>query len=484
MDSKKTYSYFLHKFTSSEGKIFFFLILSSILLRFLSFFYSIIDHDESTYLIISNELNNGAQLYKDVIDTKPPGIFIVFSFIQMLLGKSVFAIRLLGAIVIGGSSYLLYRTNKLLGLEKGYSILSGFLFLTVFSLYRFGLVINTELFFTFFTILGLYMMLIAYKKIKNHYWVFGGVAIGIASIFKYVVLADFGAFAIFFFFISILEKKNTTKTIGQLILSGISVLIPFALLNLYFYQIGNYEHFYHITFEVVRNYSSTLNWADSIKFFLAFHLKFLPLLILFYWSLFSKKTPQNLKLLGISWYIMAWVVVILPGKQFDHYYLQLIPVVCLLIPYVLHHLINWKQVCIKKQSNIIAFCALLVIGIAIGNQSYFWTSRDIAKEIAIDLKPLIDKDDIIFTDAKIHLSYYLLGLRPPSKYVHPTLIFNHTDAYGITTEVEMNKIMDQEPEFIIHRNGNTDFELNRRILKDYALYNTYSKFKVLKRVKY
>jgi hypothetical protein len=126
----------------------------------------------------------------------------------------------------------------------------------------------------------------------------------------------------------------------------------------------------------------------------------------------------------------------------------------------------------------------LVIGIAIGNQSYFWTSRDLAKEIAEDLKPLVQEDDIVFTDAKIHLSYYLLGLKPPSKYVHPTLIFNHTEAYEISTKVEMNKILDQKPEFIIHRNGNQHFELNRRILKDYSLFNTYSKFKVLKRVKY
>lgn len=473
----------IKKATSNELNIFSFLLLSSIALRFLSFFYSIIDHDESTYLIIANELNNGAQLYKDVIDTKPPGVFIVFSIIQILFGKSVFAIRLFGAIVVGGSSFLLYKINKLLGLEKNYSIVGGFLFLTVFSLYRFGLVINTEVFFTFFTILGLYRMLYAQKKSKLIYWILGGIAIGAASIFKYVVLADFAAFALFFLGLSFLKKERIFPIIGKLFLSGIGLLVPFILLNLYFYYSGNYEHFYHVTFEVIRNYSSTLNFSDSSKFIVAFHLKFLPILVFFYWGLFDKKTPKPVKILGFSWYVMAWIIVILPGKKFNHYYLQIIPVVCLIIPYAIRHLVTWKQFSLKTQSKILVFCSLLVLGIAIGNQSYFWTSRDIAKEIAEDLKPIIHDNDIIFTDAKIHLTYYLLGLKPPSKYVHPTLIFLHTEAYGISTEIEMNKILDQEPRFIIYRKGNPHFETNPRISTNYTFLKNYAKFNVLEIVR-
>ncbi|HEX5625100.1 MAG TPA: hypothetical protein VFX48_03710, partial [Saprospiraceae bacterium] len=43
--------------------------LLAILLRFFSFFPSVIDHDESTYIVIAKALLEGQTYFKDVIDT-------------------------------------------------------------------------------------------------------------------------------------------------------------------------------------------------------------------------------------------------------------------------------------------------------------------------------------------------------------------------------------------------------------------------------
>ena len=43
----------------------------SLVMRFFSFFPSVMDHDESTYLVIADALRHGDVYLRDVIDTKP-----------------------------------------------------------------------------------------------------------------------------------------------------------------------------------------------------------------------------------------------------------------------------------------------------------------------------------------------------------------------------------------------------------------------------
>jgi hypothetical protein len=56
--------------------------LLAVTLRFFSFFPSVIDHDESTYLEIARMLLSGKILYVDMVDIKPPGIFLILAGLQ------------------------------------------------------------------------------------------------------------------------------------------------------------------------------------------------------------------------------------------------------------------------------------------------------------------------------------------------------------------------------------------------------------------
>jgi len=132
---------------------------SAILFRCLSFFVTVIDHDESTYLIIARELLRGQSLYVDVIDTKPPGIFWLFASVQYVLGFSILAIRITAAVTVGLTAFILYRSRLLLSPRKDLALFSGLVYVVVISSYRFGLAANTELFFNFFVVGGLYYLL-------------------------------------------------------------------------------------------------------------------------------------------------------------------------------------------------------------------------------------------------------------------------------------------------------------------------------------
>lgn len=456
-----------------------FFCLLSILLRWPSFHFSVIDHDESTYIIIADAINNGQKLYTDVIDTKPAGIFLIFSFIQILFGKSIIALRLFSAIVLGISGFLIYRISLRFKLNSYTSIFNGMVFIIAFSAYRMGLSINTELYFTFFTLFGGAILFKAEEKKQYLLWLLGGLLIGIAFIIKYVVLAGFGAFCLFFLFQSI-QKRKTLQSILFLIVSSIGLFIPFLLLHFYFYSVGRFDDFYYATYEVVSRYSSTFSITASLSFFVKFHLSFLPFIIPFYWALASKEIPTNLKILSVCWYCFAWVMVILPGKDFKHYYLQLLPSICLLIPTGIMLIIDTFNA-LKHHLKILAFLLTAMILSATINQSYFFTQQDIPRSIVKDIETNIQSNDIIWVDKKYHITYYLLGLKPPTEYIHPSLMFEHTKAFQIDTQKEAKRILDQEPAFIIHRKHNAFFLNFQRIQEEYEFFKSYGKVQVLKR---
>ncbi|MFQ5576413.1 MAG: ArnT family glycosyltransferase, partial [Anaerolineae bacterium] len=137
-----------------------FLVLA-IGLRISSFFKTVIDPDETLYLLISREMLRGQVLYTGLWDHKPPGIFAVYAAIQTALGESIFAMRLAACIVVATTCYLLYRLGTFIGGgRERYGLLAGLLYV-VYSLNMGGLAANTEIFFTPLITLAFYLLFTA-----------------------------------------------------------------------------------------------------------------------------------------------------------------------------------------------------------------------------------------------------------------------------------------------------------------------------------
>ncbi len=474
----KTLTSIFQNLLQAKWKVFWTLLIASLLFRALSFNYSVIDHDESTYLLIASELNKGAKLYTDVIDTKPPGIFIAFSMVEKVIGKSVFGIRIFGSLIISLSAFFLFLISRQFNVNKSLAFLAGLSYIIAFSFYRTGLAVNTEMFFSLFALVGLLVLLKAENKNIPSLWLLGGLLIGIGFIFKYVVLASFGAFSLFF----LVEKsvfKNFLRKLLKFTLGLVGVLLPFIVIHLYFKVNGKFDDFYEIIYNVTSRYSSEFSIANSLKFFFNFHLLYLPLVILFYFGVFSKSINSNVRKIAALWFILAWVMVILPGKPFKHYYLQLLPPMSLIVPLAFSRLLSMKSVATDTKNKVAYLSLILTFVIGVINQSYFWTQPDRVKEISARLASTISDGDFIITDKQLQLTQYLLDLSPPSKYVHPTLIFDHSQAFAIDTEAEMNKMLDKNPKYIIYQKSKSYYESNTRIQTNYHLFDRAGKVSIL-----
>ena len=136
-----------HGVVSRDVAIFGACFLLSVLLRLPSFFRSVVDWDESLYLLIATQWLEGHPPYTTIWDHKPPGIYLWFALALLLFGHSVLSIRLAACLAVSVTSYSLYRIastgegsqGRLVGLGAAGLYL-------VFSLGNGGLAANTEIF--------------------------------------------------------------------------------------------------------------------------------------------------------------------------------------------------------------------------------------------------------------------------------------------------------------------------------------------------
>ena len=84
----------------------------ALLLRFPFFFRDYLNWDESTFIIMGQSLADGNLPYTQLWDLKPPLVFYFFSALISFFGKSLFAIRFAGALVIGITSFFVYQAAR------------------------------------------------------------------------------------------------------------------------------------------------------------------------------------------------------------------------------------------------------------------------------------------------------------------------------------------------------------------------------------
>ncbi len=82
-------------------------LVFAIFLRIGTLIPTVIDPDESTYLVMAHQLLNGNTLYVDTVDIKPFGIYVFFAGLISVF-QSVLFIRVVAIFLIAFSAFCLY----------------------------------------------------------------------------------------------------------------------------------------------------------------------------------------------------------------------------------------------------------------------------------------------------------------------------------------------------------------------------------------
>lgn len=457
------------------------LLTLAIIARWGSFFISVINHDESTYIVIADEMLRGELYLRDVVDTKPIGIFWIYAALIKLTGGSIIALRAAAATVVGLGGWGLFLAGRRATDSESVGGAAGVIYILICSLFTYyGVSPNTEIFFNVLTIAA--VALSVAPRIREGgadpgwHWPVAGLLLGLAVIIKPFAAAEalaVGLFMVWFY--------GQRKAFGRMISSGLLLVGFFALPLLfvygYYHRLGLLDQLAFYTFDVSSAYPVDLPWYLRLKYMGDYLLRFSPFVILGAGALVQCRNLKRKE--GMKWgyylllqFILVTTVVLLTGKRFGHYQVQLHPVISLLAAlWWLPGLTVFQWLRTGKLRWVMPY---IVGGFALllGTAHYFTYAkkRDEPQQITDYLQDKLAPGETFFLLNGNQISYHLLKRPVPTPYVHSSLLFldHHVRAFQVDELAEAARIIDNpKVVYLVGRRGDQEIDgvLGTRLLK-------------------
>lgn len=457
----------------------------ALLMRLFSFFPSIINHDESTYILIADALRRGQVYLKDVMDTKPIGIFLLFAFFQIVFGKAIIVIRVITAIWVALTGFMLYLTHRHFlpsSTTTDYNpapLSSGIIYVFIASIYStYGLSPNTELFFNLFTITALFLI-IRYKGVGI--FLLAGLILGSGFMIKYVVLFDGLAIGLFYLGQQITLGKSWSFWFLRCTLLGVGFMIPFLVVWIWYHHLGLGDTFWFYSFELSGRYFVKPMWYEYVNYVFNCFLSFLPVVIWFFFCLWNRRSTEvSLPVLSAIWGVFIMFIILLPGRLFSHYFVQFMVPLSLLAGSFFDPrrapgpILSWM----RKPAIGYPLFGLLIVANVVAQKIIFFDQKDYPAEVASFLNGQLQPGDILYTGDYEPIIYHLTGTSSPTPYIHSSLIWMaaNNETLKINQAEEFEKIMNKNPRFIlINYPLKKDNPLSATLQNSYAVVRTFDK---------
>jgi hypothetical protein len=425
--------------------------LVAILLRFPTFFASVIDHDESTYIIIADQWLKGLIPYVDNLDVKPPGIYALFASILTFF-NSVFAIRVFASVVIAITGYLLYRSHLVLFSFRKVALASGILYIVCASAHKWSWSANTEIFFVCCSMACLYIILIARKF--YHFILFGLIA-ATGFLIKFHIAFDIMALAIFYFFWG---SQKVSGWVKHMLVAFVAFCLPVFALYLIYDQLGFESDLHFALLTIPASYQSEYDLTKVIRFIFEYHLSFLPLVFLLGYGVFlawrKRWFLRSQWMLLLIWMVCAWIGILATGKLFFHYYFQALAPLCLFaftFAMIRDKDQGWSSTFLRQYG--VLTLSLIIPLLWINQYIQVVRKPDVPRMVANYLQPTWKDTDKLYTNDK-NIIYYLLRTKPPTRYVHTSILYQPDliRAYHIDVEKELKAIVAQKIDYYVLTN--------------------------------
>ncbi|MFT4737094.1 MAG: 4-amino-4-deoxy-L-arabinose transferase-like glycosyltransferase [Cyclobacteriaceae bacterium] len=466
----------IQRLAASNQLVFLVLLGLAAIMRLHTYFPLTIDYDETTYALMADQMLQGDLLYRDVIDIKQPGIFLIFAFLQLVFGKSVLAIRLFAMLTIASSGYLLYRIKRQLGFAFSPSLASGVVYVLMFNFY-FGFSANTEVFFIASAVLGMYLY---FCLSSNWRYLLAGLAFGVGFIIKQHVIFDFAAWGLFLLIISI-SSKCFKRDFMWLSLAVLGFLLPYAIVHIYYLWIDQYAYYHFVSYVAPGNYSSARDWLASTKFIIDGLIVYLPFVLLGMLALKGPKWPKNTFSLFFLLLIFDLIAISATGQLHPHYYLQLaIPISWLAGQIVT---LQWvKGIFQKRLAWPVIVLAFIIYGVLISNFYYkrYFVKPNRAEQFVAFLGPLITDSTTIYTGDAPQFLYWYFDKKSPTPYIHSSLMLqdSHIQTLDIDVKEELDRIYSDRPDLIILSKNYRYQWFQEQVRAEYQIVGEVSKYEI------
>lgn len=299
--------------------------------------------DEGVYLSIASDLNYGRELYTQTWDHKPPLIYWLYALLLKISGGEYWIIPLFNFLLGLITIILIYKVSKYFLTQKTSSYLITFFATLIFGFGFFEAgVFNGENLFIPLILATIWLFL----NFKNRYldWIAGAFLVlsGLVKAHAIVELIGFfGGYVIF----NWSKVKSTLPRFLNIGLGAILIFLicvsflaskpdfGFSLQSIFGYNAGYIQSentefaellgvplFNGKLYEPDRRGISGFQWRLFVFLF--------ALTLLF---LYSLQTPKLKKWWLLSfWFCFSWFAVMMSGRSYSHYFLQIIPILLIL----------------------------------------------------------------------------------------------------------------------------------------------------------
>ena len=460
-------------------------LLLAVAARWGSFFISVINHDESTYITIAHELLRGETYLRDVIDTKPIGIFWLYAAFIKLTGGSIPLLRLVASLAVGLGGWGLYLTGRrAFGVER-VGVAAAVIYIISTSVFRFyGVSPNTEIYFNVLTIAAVALAVAPRLRTDGDdpfwHWPVAGLLLGLAMIIKPFAAAESLAIGLY-----LLWFYGWRGQYGRAVGAGLALTGAFALpllgVYLYYHQLDLTEALFFYTFTVAGAYPIELPWYLRLKYMADYVLlRCLPFVLLWAgaqvqsWRERSKVRDRWLAYFALQ-FVTVTIVVLLTGKRFGHYQIQLAPVIALLAATWWAPGVTAYAFLRTPRLRRLAPYLVAVIGLALGfvHYDYYRGKPDRERLLTDYFQDKLQPGETVFFVNGYQIVYHLLDRPVPTPYVHSSLLFldHHVRAFQIDEAAEAERILgDESVRYLVVRTEDPEVEgeLGRRLLAGFG----------------
>jgi 4-amino-4-deoxy-L-arabinose transferase-like glycosyltransferase len=461
------------------------LFLAVLITRLPTFFRSVMDWDESLYFLMAEQWRAGHLPYTAIWDNKPIGIYGVFALFQSWFGDNIFSIRIAAVLFITVTAFALFRITLEMpagqgqGQGRSRSKIPSALFVAaayvICSLTNDGLSANTEIFMACFTVLAVWSALSGQAFLA-------GLLFGMAFMTKYV--AVFEAPAIAFALLALRPKLDlrTAATSSLALLTGAAV--PLGLTILLYAGSGHLDSW--LEDSVLSNFRRVdvpvslpaLTYAINLELIRWAPLFLISLLML---AMAAIEVPRILTrghlpaTTRFNFFLALWLAggcvgVASAKSYFDHYFLQILPVMCLTLAWAPLNLALTRRL---PRTAVLALCvavmALPLVAAATAvsqaatpilalRNGHVALQRDTPARIAHEIQPLLAKPGAtalatgqLFVFDYQPIIYSLAGQTPPTRYPFPSVLTRCQLARvaAVPAMHEITRILATNPEFIV-----------------------------------
>lgn len=489
-----------------EILVFVALLLFSIMIRMPYFFISVIDWDESTFILMGQSILDGNLPYIDLWDNKPPLAFAPYALFIWLF-DSIVSVRVGGAIFLAIAAYFTYLICTYIW-NRSAGLFAAVLSIVFVSIIPTAQATMSEIIVSV-PLLGALALLVS-RNINIWTVFFTGFLMSIAALIRLNLAYLVVTIGIFLLIHSIAaQPRSPIKTLFSYSLGG---LIPVSIITAFYAAEGQLETLFKSAIIVPLRYSgSQLSSIESVVFHLKSGFNFSNALLwigliggcIFItknWKTYTQTRRQQIQIISV-FFVGLTLSIINNGAGFYHHLIQIIAV--LSIPAGVFYSVFVSQGN-NSRSKTFIFIILLTLSCQTVISAY---TKQIPK--IIHNKPLLTDAgyqlaEYLFKEnpskepmmlLNYHIAHWLTDTKPLSKYItHPDNISRPyilkvmvDDQATLTTELE--KLLSKKPLFIVKKkhinyirnDPNASLLLDKTLSSNYTLSKVIGKVNIYKR---